>query len=73
MSIGDDETLLVIISRALKPKQEGKLVRVLGEHRGAFGWTLADLKEFSPTIYTHTILESEARPRRDPYGDLTYP
>jgi len=31
----DDETLPVIISRALEPKKEENLVRVLREHRGA--------------------------------------
>ena len=56
MSIGDDETLSVIISRALEPEQEGKLVRVLREHRGAFGWTLSYLKGFSSTLCAHTIL-----------------
>ena len=65
--LGDDETLPVIISNALKPEQEEKLVRVLREQREAFGWTVADLKGLSPTLCTHTItLESEAKPRRDP-------
>jgi len=69
--LGDDETQPVIISNALKPEQEEKLVRVLREHREAFGWTLADLKGLSPTFCTHTItLESEARPKRDPHQRL---
>lgn len=72
--LGDDEILHVIISRALEPKQEEKLVRVLREHKGAFGWTLADLKGLSLTLCTHTItLESEARPRRDPQWTLNPP
>ena len=53
--LGDDEPLSVIISKALEPEQEEKLVRVLSEHREAFGWTLADLKGLSPTLCTHTI------------------
>jgi len=69
--LGEDETLLVIISSILKPEQEEKLVRVLREHREAFGWTLADLKGLSPTLCTHTsTLESETRPRRDLNGEL---
>jgi len=53
--LGDDETPPVIISGVLKLDQEEKLVRVLREHREAFGWTLADLKGLSPTLCTHTI------------------
>jgi len=65
--LGDNETLHVIISKALEPKQEEKLARVLREHRGAFRWTLVDLKRLSPTLCTHTItLESEARPKGEP-------
>jgi len=37
--LGDDKTLPVIISKALEPEQEEKLVRVLREHREAFGWS----------------------------------
>ena len=72
--LGDDETLPVIISGVLKLDEEEKLVRVLKEHREAFGWTLADLKGLSPTLCTHTItLESGTRPRRDPQRILNLP
>jgi len=72
--LGDDETLPIIISNTLKPKQEEKLIRVLREHREAFGWTLADLKGLSLTFCSHTItLASEARPKRGPQRRLNPP
>jgi len=72
--LGDDETLPIIISGVLNPDEEEKLVRVFREHREAFGWTLAELKGFSPTLCTHTItLESGIRPRRDPQRRLNHP
>jgi len=63
----------VIISRALEPEQEEKLVGVLREHREALGWNLVDLKGLSPTLCTHTItLESRLGLEETLYRDLTH-
>jgi len=65
--LGDDETLPVIIFNALTSEQEDKLIRLLREHSKALGWTLADLKGLSPTLYPPNItLELDAKPKRDP-------
>ncbi|KAM1624518.1 hypothetical protein ACFX2K_022689 [Malus domestica] len=57
--LGDDETLLVIISSTLTAQEEDKLVRVLKEYKTAIGWTLASIKGISPTICMHRILLEE--------------
>ncbi|XP_071933264.1 uncharacterized protein [Coffea arabica] len=63
--LGDNETLPVIISAALSKTQEEKLIRVLREHKEAIGWTIADVKGISPSIYMHRIrLEEDAKPVR---------
>ncbi|KAK8684709.1 hypothetical protein V6N13_040725 [Hibiscus sabdariffa] len=54
--LGSDETLPVIISSNLTPDQERSLLSVLSQHKGAIGWTMADLKGISPTICMHKIL-----------------
>ena len=39
--------------------------KLLRQHKGALGWTIADLKGISAAIYTHSIfLEDDARPIR---------
>jgi len=53
--LGDDETLLVIICNALTFEQEDKLIRVLKEHIETLGWTLVNIKRFSPTLRSHKI------------------
>jgi len=69
--LGDDETLLVIISNALTSEQDVKLIRVLREHSKALGWTLADLKGLSPTLCSQKItLELDAKPKRNPQQRL---
>ncbi|CAN6573110.1 unnamed protein product [Malus baccata var. baccata] len=57
--LGDDETLLVIISSTLTAQEEDKLVRVLREYKTTIGWTLADIKGISPTTCMHRILLEE--------------
>ncbi|KAM1321565.1 hypothetical protein ACFX2F_014626 [Malus domestica] len=57
--LGDDETLPVIISSTLTAQEEDKLVRVLREYKTAIGWTLANIKEISPTTCMHRILLEE--------------
>lgn len=36
-----------------------KLQRVLWEYKGAFGWTIHDIKGINPTICTHRIYEED--------------
>ncbi|XP_062006012.1 uncharacterized protein LOC133723212 [Rosa rugosa] len=57
--LGDNDTLLVIVSSKLTVEQEGKLVDVLRKHKTAIGWTLADIKGISPTRCVHIILLEE--------------
>ncbi|KAH9688688.1 hypothetical protein KPL70_015210 [Citrus sinensis] len=42
--LGEESTLPVIISSSLNDEQKGKLLDVLKEHKGALGWTIADIK-----------------------------
>ncbi|XP_074300177.1 uncharacterized protein LOC141631399 [Silene latifolia] len=61
--LGDGDTMPVIISSTLTKEQEGKLVKVLDEHKTAIGWTIADIKGISPSTCMHRILiEVDAKP-----------
>ncbi|CAN6695209.1 unnamed protein product [Malus baccata var. baccata] len=72
--LGDDETLPVIVSSSLTTHEEEKLVRVLREHKTAMGWTLADIKEISPTTCMHRILlEKGTKPTREAQRRLNPP
>jgi len=63
--LGPKETLPVIISSLLSCDQEEELIRVLSDHKGAIGWSVADLKGISPTICMHRIhLEDDVKPVR---------
>lgn len=54
--------------------QEFKLLRVLREHKEAFGWTLVDIRGLSTTLCTHKIaLELDSVPKRDPQRRLNPP
>ncbi|KAI3669358.1 hypothetical protein L6452_40591 [Arctium lappa] len=44
--LGENDTLPVIISANLSPREEGELVKVLKEHKGAIGWTIVNIKGF---------------------------
>ncbi|KAH9722903.1 hypothetical protein KPL70_006892 [Citrus sinensis] len=48
--LGQNNTLLVIISSTLDGGQEQSLVDLLGKYRRAIGWTMADIKGISPSI-----------------------
>ncbi|BBN70282.1 transposable element gene [Prunus dulcis] len=62
----ENETLPVIIASHLEPNDEKKLLRVLKEHKTATGWSIADIKGISPTLFMHKILlEDNAMPKRD--------
>jgi len=64
--LGESETLLVIILSHLDKDQEEKLLDVLKEHKEAIGWTIADIKEISPSVIMHEIhLEENAKTSRE--------
>ncbi|CAN6560273.1 unnamed protein product [Malus baccata var. baccata] len=72
--LGDEETLLVIVSSSLTALEEEKLIRVLKEHKTAIGWTLANIKGISPTTCMHRIfLEEGAKPTREAQRRLNPP
>ena len=72
--LGENETLLVIVSSALTYTQEQRLVSVLKEHKTAIGWTLADIKGISPTTCVHRILlEEGTKPTREAQRRLNPP
>ncbi|KAM1721193.1 hypothetical protein ACFX12_022760 [Malus domestica] len=74
MFLGEQETLLVIISSSLIAQEEDKLVRVFQEYKTAIGWTLADIKGISPTTCMHRILlEEGAKPSREAQRRLNPP
>ncbi|XP_009782871.1 uncharacterized protein [Nicotiana sylvestris] len=54
-TLGNSETLLVIILSSLTNTQEEKLLRVLREYKKAIGWTIADIKGISPMVCMHKI------------------
>ncbi|CAN6691832.1 unnamed protein product [Malus baccata var. baccata] len=70
----ENETLPAIISSSLTAQEEEKLVRVLKEFKSALGWTLADIKDISPTTCMHHIfLEEGAKPTREAQRRLNPP
>ncbi|XP_024982962.1 uncharacterized protein LOC112519199 [Cynara cardunculus var. scolymus] len=72
--LGDKETLPVIISVTLSPKEERELVDVLKEHKRAIGWTIADIKGLSPSLCQHKILlKEEYKPFREAQRRLNPP
>ncbi|GKV37326.1 hypothetical protein SLEP1_g45366 [Rubroshorea leprosula] len=58
--LDEDLSLPVIIFSSLTGLMEEKLLRVLREHKGAFGWTITDIKGISPSICMHKILMEES-------------
>ena len=72
--LAENENLPVIISASLTAEQEKRLVDVLKKHKGAIGWTLADIKGISPAMCEHKILlEDDAKPVREPQRRLNPP
>ncbi|XP_051129732.1 uncharacterized protein LOC127250472 [Andrographis paniculata] len=57
--LGVGKTLPVIISAAVSPSQEEKLIRILREHKEAIGCTLADIKGISLFLCTDKILDAK--------------
>ena len=61
----EGRTFSVIVSSSLNELQEGKLKRLLTQHKGAIGWTIADLNGINLSICTHRIfLEDNTKPVR---------
>jgi len=58
--LDDNSKLPVIISSVLTDLEEEKVLRVLRDHKAALGWTIADIKEISPSICMHKILMEES-------------
>ncbi|KAH9705552.1 Endonuclease [Citrus sinensis] len=64
--LGEESTLPVIISSPLNNEQKGKLLDVLKEHKGALGWTIADIKGINPVDCMHYIhLDENAKSTRE--------
>ena len=62
----ENKTLPVIIANNISSLQEEKLMRVLMNHRTVIGWTIVDIKGFSPSMCMHRILlEDGAIPTRE--------
>ncbi|KAK9021178.1 hypothetical protein V6N11_011179 [Hibiscus sabdariffa] len=53
--LGANDTSPVIISSQMNAKQELSVVNLLKQYKKAIGWTMADLKGISPTIYAGII------------------
>ncbi|CAM8949935.1 unnamed protein product [Rhodiola kirilowii] len=69
--LGENDTLPVIIKSGLGADQERRLVEVLGRHKLAIGWTLANIRGTSPAVCMHRILlEDGAKPSREPQRRL---
>ena len=52
----ENESFPVIISSSLTGEMEERLLETLRKHKGALGWTIADIKGISPSICMHKIL-----------------
>ncbi|XP_073309932.1 uncharacterized protein [Primulina huaijiensis] len=65
--LGENNKLPVIISFDLTYVMEGKLLKVLKEHRSAFAWNVADIKGINPSVCMHKIL------MEDKYSPIVQP
>ena len=64
--LGEESTLLVIISSFLFDMEEEKLLKTLKEHKEVIGWSLADIKGIRPSMCMHKILvEEDSKPTMD--------
>lgn len=67
----ESKFLPLIISSSLTGLEEEKLMRVLKEHKKAFGWQMIDIQGISPSICMHKILmEDEHKPVAQPQRRL---
>jgi hypothetical protein len=69
--LGEGETKPAIISNALTPENEEKLIAVLKRNKEAIGWSIDDLKGISPAYCMHKIkMEEEYKPVVQPQRRL---
>lgn len=54
--LGEGDTLPIIISSTLSEDREQQLLKILKQHKKAFGWSIADIKGISPSICMHKIM-----------------
>ncbi|GKC06276.1 DNA-directed DNA polymerase [Tanacetum coccineum] len=62
-----DISFPIYISSKLSEKEKMSLLQVLEKHKGAIAWKMSDIKEISPSYYTHKIL------MKDDYKPLIQP
>jgi hypothetical protein len=53
--LNNDQESPMIISDKLSQKETLRLITVLEKYRSTFSYSLQDLKEISPALYTHRI------------------
>ena len=69
--LGEDSTLLVIISSSLSNVEEDILLNILKEQKEEIGWSLADIKGIRPSMCMHRILlEKDNKPTVDAQRSL---
>ena len=69
--LGEDSTLLVIISSSLSNVEEDILLNILKEKKEEIGWSLADIKGIRPSMCMHRILlEKDNKPTVDAQRSL---
>ncbi|KAL7593345.1 hypothetical protein Lser_V15G31513 [Lactuca serriola] len=72
--LGEEETLLVIISTKLAREEEKELVEILKKYKEAIGWTIADIKGLSLSLCMHKMLmEEDFKPTREAQRRLNPP
>ena len=54
--LGENDTLLVIITSHLTGEQEESLMSILWKEKEAIGWTMSDIKGISPTIVQYIYI-----------------
>jgi hypothetical protein len=71
--LGPDKTYPVIVSDALSPEENEKLLILLKKHRKVIGYSINELKGISPAFCTHRIpMEDQCKPVVDHQRRLTY-
>jgi hypothetical protein len=71
--LGPHKTYLVIMSDELSPEENEKLHNLLKKHKKVIGYSINDLKGFSPAFCTHRIpMEDQCKPIVDNQRRLTH-
>lgn len=70
----EKEIFPIIIAKDLTSAYEEKLIGVLRDHKTTIGWTLANIKDISPSMCMHMILlEEGSKPTREAQRYLNPP